>query len=261
MEKKRQLLEINKKLLDFADNEFKPEIKNIEFGIKYVGSFLFAKSTKTFRALFILCDKGYGEDAAILARSMLENVINFAYMNKDDKQNRAELFIYHSFIDRKNKIKQTKNNQNYPQDIEEKFVNKFGEVYEKAVKLQDKECKKIKEEGKYSIKKQSWSCLSLANMAEEIKLKELYYDQIYWLTSNLSHPSDTASAGYIYEGEEDNVSVNDMPSVDWVEESLILGFDYFYKMIELVNEIFELDFDKKIKAIEEEYIEITKNQK
>jgi len=76
MENNQLLLEINKKLLNFIDNEFKVKIVYIESGLKYASSFLFAKSTKTFRALNILCQNGYGEDAAILARSVLENVIN-----------------------------------------------------------------------------------------------------------------------------------------------------------------------------------------
>jgi len=259
MENNQLLLEINKKLLNFIDNEFKVKIVYIESGLKYASSFLFAKSTKTFRALNILCQNGYGEDAAILARSVLENVINLAYMNEDDKQNRAELFIYHSFIDRKNKIKQIENNQYYPQNIEKKFTDKFEEVYKKAVKLQDYECKKIKSERKYNIKKQSWSCLSLANMAEETKLKELYYDQIYWLISNLSHPSDNASMNYIFENKNGGILINDMPSDKWVEQSLILGFDCFYKMVQLVNDIFELNFDNKIRIMEKEYLKITKS--
>ena len=96
-------------------------------------------------------------------------------------------------------------------------------------------------------------------MAEETKLKELYYDQIYWLISNLSHPSDNASMNYIFENKNGGILINDMPSDKWVEQSLILGFDCFYKMVQLVNDIFELNFDNKIRIMEKEYLKITKS--
>lgn len=264
--KKEQLLAINKKLLDFADNDFKPKNIDMKDFLQHVSIFLFAKSTKTFRALIVLCSEGYGQDAAILARSMLENIINLAYINKDDKQNRAKLFITYSLINREGKVGQIKSNQNlrkyYNKDIEKKFMQKFGKYLSEAKEIRDKEYKKIKKiKGKNKISKYSWSHLSIKEMIKEFdnekcEFENLYYNQVYWLVSQFSHPDINSSVNYVEE-KNGSILVKDMPNNNWVEQSLVLGFDYYSKILRLINEIFELGLDSKIKVLEEEYLKIS----
>lgn len=258
MSEVKQLLEIGKKLIDFVDNELKPKITKSDSSLNDISIFLFAKSTKTFRALFILCAERYGEDAAILARSLLENLINLAYIEKEESEHRAELFISHSVLDNKKKVDSIKNDPAFKKlDIERKFDDRFGGSLETIRKMQKEECEKVKKIGKYRIKKYSWSCLSIKDMAIETGLKSPYYDKVYWLISQFSHPHVGSSKGYLYK-DKTGFTINDLPSKIWVEESLVLGFDCYSKMVHLINKLFKLNLKSQIKLLEKEYLKIFK---
>ncbi len=258
MTKIEQLLKFNKKLLDFVDSRLKLKITKREAGLTDVGVFLFAKSTKTFRALNMLCQSGFGQDAATLARSLLENLINLAYMEKDESQHRAKLFIYQSLLDNKMKLDQIKDDPDIVKickDMEKKFHDKYGEVLEKTSEIHNQECEKIKALGK-DQKKYSWSCLSIKDMAIETGLVDFYYNKAYWIISQFAHSHVGASNSYLKEKPDGEIIIIDGPCKDWVEESLTLGFDCYLKILHLINKILELEFESEIKVIEEEYIKI-----
>lgn len=52
-------------------------------------AFFFAKAWKTYNAILILAEKGYGEDAMILARSLTGLCIDLAYISQEDSEERA----------------------------------------------------------------------------------------------------------------------------------------------------------------------------
>lgn len=257
--KKQQILTINKNLLDFVDGQFKLKITKREAGFIDVSVFLLAKSTKTFRALNILCDKGFGQDAAILVRSILENLINLAYIEKNESQHRAELFIYHSLLDNEKKLKKIKDDPDIVKickDMEIFFYDKYNKnLLERISKIYKTECKKIEAIGK-SQRKNSWSCLSIGDMAIEVKLEDLYYKKAYWLISQFAHSHVGASNSYFKEKLDGEILIVDNSSGDWVEESLTLGFDCYLRFLYLINKIFKLEFESKIKILEKEYLKI-----
>ncbi len=253
-----EILEMNKKLLDFVDDKFKPKLTDWKTALRVVSLFLFAKSTKTFRALTVLCSKGYGEDAVILARSILENLICLTYIQKDESQHRAELFMYHSFIDHKEKAEQIKDDYCIKEYIEQtnvKLDDDFEGNYNKAIKMRKDECEKIKKTQKYKVDRYSWSGLSIRDMAIETELKDFYYDQVYWLISQFSHPNPSASYTYL-KIKEDGLNIIDKPNEKWVKQALTLGFDCYLKIILLVNEVFSLGFENEITKLGKEYVEI-----
>ena len=253
-----ELLAISKELLGFADNELKPKITATEPGFKDVTLVFFAKSTKTFRAICELCSGGFGEDAAILVRTLLENVIGLSYIAKEESQHRAQLFACYSLIDRKRKADQIKNDpvlKGHLKDIDRKFNDKFGKDYDNAVKLCSDECKKIESLGRYQTKKYSWSCLSVRDMAADTGLKELYFDKVYWMISQFAHPDASAFGNYVH-GDKNDLNFIDRPSMQWVKESLVSGFDCYSKMIRLVNQIFDVDLLARIDELEEKYVKV-----
>lgn len=256
------LLKINKKLLNLADDKIKPEIikilekqgnSNLDYIFHMTITGLFAKSTKTFRALFILCHQCYGEDAAILARSLLENVINLAYIRKSDSKHRAKLFALYSLVANDNFIKE---NPEISVRISREFYKKWEKGFKIAQTFHKKECRRIK--NKYSKSNdRSWSGMSVKKMCTIVgkRFNKLYYNKIYWKLCQFSHSDNNALCSYIFE-QNDNIIINDMPSKSWVEESLILGFDCYYRVINLINEIFKLDFKNDLEKIEKEYVKI-----
>jgi uncharacterized protein DUF5677 len=141
------MLEMNKKLLYLVDGNFKRQFTEMKTALEFVSIFLFPKTTKTFRALTVLCSSGYGEDAIILARCILENLICLTYIQKDESQHRVELFISYSEIDRKKKAEEIKDDPYIIEFIEKTNVNfdhGFSENDKKAIKMREDECEKIK---------------------------------------------------------------------------------------------------------------------
>lgn len=58
----------------------------------------------TFGAVIELTKKGYGVDAMILARSMLNNLINCSWIMAQKQKTRAKRFINYNFILRKKSL-------------------------------------------------------------------------------------------------------------------------------------------------------------
>ena len=59
---------------------------------KWVIDFLFLKSYNLFWSILILCEEGFGPNAHILLRSLIEHVINMEWISIDDQKKRADLF-------------------------------------------------------------------------------------------------------------------------------------------------------------------------
>lgn len=253
-----ELLKIIKELLDFVDDKIKPAIieslnKQGISSFDSVDIFLFTKSTKTFRALFILCHQKYGEDAAVLARSILENLINLAYIKKGGSRRRAKLFSIYSFIARK---KFMNNNPDVGKRIDKEFYHRHGKSLRTAEAFYKKECARIKK--KYGRRDNNrWSCLSIKEMCGAVgkKFKKFYYNKVYRKLCQFSHPDVDGSKGYFYE-DKDGLTINDLPNGIWVEESLVVGFDCYSRILYLFNEIFRLGFEDEIKKIEKKYLKI-----
>ena len=254
MENAKNILKLNKELLDFVEKEIKPKIKNLDSSLQDVTVFLLAKSTKSFRALNILCEKGFGEDAAIIARSILENLITLSYINKENSEERAELFSGYAAINREEKIKELKEDKEDIDllseiEIKEKENKDDGidVVKDRIEKIRNKECQRIKNNSEYKTVKYSWSCLSIKDMAKETGLYKIYYNQIYWLICQFSHPDSRSSKSYMYKNKRGVMIINDFPNNLWVEESLVLGIDCYIRMLGIFSDVFNIDCEDKIK--------------
>ena len=256
-ERNTKLLEIHKKLLDLVDNNITQSLHDTKIESDFFIDifFLLAKSTKTFRAIHLLCDKGYGEDAIILTRSLLENLISFAYISQpqsdEEKEHRAKLFRGWLIIDFRRKIKKLKDADPLKPQLEQslKEIDLNGNIYANVNKLHQEECQKLKESGK-QLNKWSWSCLSLKDMANEIGLLDPYYNKVYSFYSQIAHPHPGGSIPYRKlspNGKE--VLIYDAPSSELVEEALVSSFDCYFKIVELTIRIFNLNPNKKMEEI------------
>jgi hypothetical protein len=248
----KSLLQLNNELLSLAETKFRFKSITRESRIKDVCIFILAKSTKTFRASIILCNQGYGEDSAVLIRSLLENLINLAYIKKEGEET-AKLFILYPLLDNKKKLEAMKNDN---------LLNKHNKLYreeiETAVDMHKKQCEKIKNACKRDDNHR-WACISLKEMAIETGLEIPYYDKVYWLISQIAHTNASNSDSFI-NVTEDTLIVDDLPSEKWVDESLIVAFDCYAKILHLFNEIFQLNLGDQIKILEKRYAEIMLQQ-
>ena len=258
------ILEFHKKLLDFVDADVKQTIQNqvkTQLGsFKIICLVLFTKSTKTFRAIQHLCGKGigYGEDAMILTRSLLENLINLAYIanpqQEEERERRAKLFANWLIIDLKRKIDGLPSNDPLKPQLEEHFKNwqSIGVDYGKINELHQDECQKLRATGKQPNKRY-WSCLSIKGRAEEVGLLPAY-NGIYWICSKIAHPDPGVTNFYVNEMPDRNSIIYDTPNPTLIEETLAFSFDYYIRMVGLINNIFNLRLDGKINGMKNNFI-------
>ncbi|MBI4834016.1 MAG: hypothetical protein HY811_04250 [Planctomycetes bacterium] len=255
-----ELFKLHQKIVSFVDNNIVKFPDNP--GLKDACCILlFSKSTKTFRAIQCLCnpvDMGYGEDAIILVRSLLENLMSLAYIvkpqNEEEQNRRAELFKNWLILDLYNFKKELKECSSMKtrlnQEIEQ--IDPAGDRYCEADRLFNEEIKKLKQNG-YKTNKYSWSGLSLKWMAEEVGLLELYYKIVYWHYSQLVHPHPGCIDSYITQLPDSNINICDMPDSSWIEDALFSSFDCYRQIARLINDTFSFNLGGKLDEIENEF--------
>ena len=99
---------------------------------------LFAKATKTFGAIQLLCKSGYGEDAAVLLRVLLENCIVVRYIAEDKSGARAKTYFqYHDILRQQalQRIKKRKLWRRVHPTIDLKTEKEINESYKHAKEL------------------------------------------------------------------------------------------------------------------------------
>lgn len=224
------------KCVDIFENKFKPKLttvtSSVSFSVDWVFMLFLAKSMKTARAIVMLAESGYGEDATCLARSVFENYIHLAYILKEDTKGRAELFLKHGKLDFLRKIENLPGNPSSKkteiEELEELFCVEFA-----------KACAKYKD----GTSKYSWSCLSLRKMSCIVKA-EKEYDKLYSWMSQYSHPHSEGLQSYSSIGQ-----IDDSPGHSMVEEALVLSLSSIIQLLNTTNEKQSLGLEKDIEEI------------
>lgn len=199
----------------------------------YLKTLLYLQIVKihtTFGATIELIKKGYGIDAMILVRSMLNNLINCAWTMEKKHKTRAKKFIKYNFVIRKKWLDIARK---YPTQREH-FKRVLGEEkeiissYKKVEKLFKKDLNK-------------WSGITILQMAKESE-KEWDYDFVYALASSLEH-SDVQSLNQYVENIDEAQKLFKFrggPSTRYINESGITAIKYMGSGLELFILAFKL---------------------
>jgi len=263
---------IKDNFIHFAGNKIMPKVHPVKGdALKITADFILRKTTKTMKAVCDLCSKGYGEDAQVLGRTIFENAINLTFVCKPDfKETRdclASLYILHSAKEQQNKqrgIEELKKKGKCKEWIEDLEKGKSSldkqelmegastkEVLEAAEKCLKEYLRKL---GKKPKDKRSWSSISLKDMSEIVgEPYECYYHFIYWSLSKLVHPSTLGSSSY------HGVS---HPSDEFGEtgRALQISFDCYWRIVFMVDKIFELGFEEEINQVGQAVWELVENR-
>jgi holo-[acyl-carrier protein] synthase len=180
-------------------NEILPTVTSIPHennALAIVSSFFLRKATKTLDALCQLCEAGFAEDALVLGRTIFELGVHLGTIaapgSVEQRQHRAECFIYDDERRRDKKVKEWK-----------------------ALKQQGK-CLSwfsgIEAQGTVSEPAPMPSNFiqprNLKDMATELGGEwECWYHFIYWSVSNLVHPRGLGSHTYVQDFFDQNVEV------------------------------------------------------
>lgn len=145
-------------------------------GLPLVAAGFLTKFHKTALSMKTLCLLGFEEDARVLLRVLLENLLTLSYITRKPGERLKQYANYH-IIERMKSIKALKTH--YP--------NVYNEMDENQIHNIENEYSRVKDD---YHKKDKWSGKSLREMAEEIGGTAPYwYDTVYSLECMYVHSS------------------------------------------------------------------------
>jgi hypothetical protein len=246
----QQLFALNQKLLDLADSI----TNDLTWINKPKGHYIamsFGKGYKTFSAIILLCQNGYGQDALVLARTLFELTVNTYYIFKDPTENRVDRYFGYQSVLRSKAIKHFLKSEESKAVLVAKFKERDdGETIESVLK-QAEEAQK-----KYNFKKNKWSEDNLADMATEAGLEHIY-KTLYKVQNDLTHSTVGGIDDYLL-FEDGHLTVKIGSDYKRIETSLFHNIDMFSRLLGQFSLYFSLDKDTELIAFSKELERILK---
>ena len=245
--KYKALLSFNQELRTLAD-------KMLDKSQKMVGprdmftAFAIGKGYKTHGAVLLLGKQGYGEDASILARSLFDLLINLLYIQADQTDGRAYRYFQYDWILRKKIFTYALGKPEIMDKIQERTINPRPD--DATIQEVEEQAKLSQEKNNYT--ERGWSDKSLHDMAQEVGRIDAY-KTVYRLQCQLDHNA-TRSVNEYAKQSQDGIVFEVGQSGNWVEESLVIAFDFYYSILVAFNSHFNAGFGKEISDLENRYI-------
>ncbi len=243
----KALLAFNQELRNLADKMLDRNEKIVRPKDMFT-AFAIGKGHKTHGAIFSLCKQGYGEDASILARSLFDLLINLLYIQADKTNERAYQYFSYDWILRKKMFDYALGKPEVMGKIRERVSN--PKQYDTVVKKIRKQAKLAQKKYKYTNR--GWSGKSLFDMAEEVGRVNAYRT-VYRLQCQLDHNASRSMNEYV-ENTQDGIVFNIGQSENWVKESLIIAFDFYYSILVAFNSHFKAGLKAEILDLENRYV-------
>ncbi len=245
--KYKALLSFNQEIRNLAD-KMMDQNKKIEGPKDIFTAFAMGKGNKTHGAIFLLCKQGYGEDASILARSLFDLLINLLYINADKTNKRIYRYFDYDWVLRKDMFDYILGKPPIMGKIRERVSS--PEQYDTIIKNIEKQSKSAQE--KYNYTNRGWSDKSLFDMAKEVNRFKAY-KTVYRLQCQLDHNASRSMNEYAKD-TQGGILFDVGQSENWVEESLVIAFDFYYSIIVAFNSHFKAGFKAEISDIENRYV-------
>lgn len=247
-DKYKKYFDLQDKIEDFRHKilENNNPIFSNEDVYKNVIWFLTGKSSKTFRAIRILCSLGYGEDAAILLRSLFENLLYILFISKGEKEKLALEYIEYDFIIKKEGLDRLKK---YPND----YIKYKKEIDRQELEIINNYNNFLQ---KYSYKnKRNIFNKDKRMLAKEVGL-EWEYDMVYWLDSHYAHTTPN-TANKMIKFEENIYSASSGPSDNFVLQNIVSSLYYILMILEKVIEVFSINEKDNLGKIINDFKELS----
>ncbi len=220
---------------------------------KRIFLFILTRAIKTFTAIEVLCLQGFGQDVAALIRSLLENLITAQYIIFDEKtaDHMAKRFVEYKWVIFKRSLAEEERGLRRSADEEKVEFNEKKELILKHVE----EFKK-----RYDIKSDraliTWSGKTVKDMARQVS-KELYdeYESTFRRCSRFSHPTILGDKEYIVQDQR-SLTFSPRPSAVGVDMNYQAGIRYFMAYLDLVNNLFKLQFAEDLSALRKKFQDV-----
>lgn len=245
--KYKALLSLNQELRGLAG-------KMLDKNFKIVGprdmftTFAIAKGYKTHGAVLFLSKQGYGEDASILTRSLFDLLINLLYIQAEQTDDRAYRYFQYDWILRKKMFDYASEKSEIMGKIQERTNN--PQPNDTTIQEVEEQAKLAQQKNNYNDR--GWSDKSLHDMAKEVGRIEAF-KTIYRLQCQLDHNAPRSVNEYAKQSQGEIV-FKVFQGENWVEESLVIDFDFYYQIVVAFNSHFKAGFETEILDLENRYI-------
>ena len=190
--------------------------------------------------LLILAGNGAGMGAMKISRGMFESAMIAEYL----RRNGSEVDDYIEY----GRVLMWKRVQQDPD----------GFTPEKRKEVED-EYNRVKPRfaDKKGVVRKQWNKNSIHHMAPAIG-REKQFESPYSVAASMHHGNLEGMLTHI-KGKKEELSIEELPSMEWVKEALISGHLYLLQSLETLNNCVQLGFDKRLEAANEEFRRVWKN--
>lgn len=235
-------------LSDAIDEKMKQIQPKSDF--EWAITFLFYRSYKLYWTILLLCQKGFGPEAGILLRSLMEHTVNMDWIAKEGQDKGAKLFLDYFHVARK------------------KLYNKYGK-YKVLANLTDvqKQAMQSKEEierryhevrANYADER-FWAPIRITKRAHDVGAA-YDWDFYYWGFSFLAHPNASSQFDFVIPDEPKNSFIIG-PSYSKLQDVLVLSCRYLLLALNTWNLVFGLGLENLLVQLTEELSAIPHPQK
>ena len=244
-DKHATLFHFNEELRKLVESKW--QRMNLESSaVKGVVSFALGKGHKTHEAVLLLCERGFGQDAAMLVRTLFELAVTVAYIKKENSEYRAKRFLNYDWIIRKRMYDYAINHEEYKSLLTEAAPEGGIEELMRTANEMQKEYKYDRRFG--------WSDKSIRGMAGDVNLLSIY-DTVYGLHSNLVHSAPRTANDYVSSPDMQEFTVQTGQSEKWVEESLVTAFHFYGILVDHWQDTFSVDIKNEFEKLTKDYVE------
>ena len=219
-----------------------------------------AKNRKHFSAVQELCKLGFGEEAILIIRSMINAVIDLTYISKRGKEKLSKRFIMYRWIIERKRIQSRELLEKFGalQKLEGAELEEWGKNKIEALA----KAKKFSET--YSGRKSDWSGCSIEEKAQKTSTKakkgmEILYQTIYRYSSDIEHSNTVALANYIKKDIPGEEHLESEPREAYIKDNLEYSFILLANIAEIFYKCFGLDsYNESTKAILPDFYDLYK---
>jgi len=210
------------------------------------------KGYKTHRAMLILAQRGYGEDASILLRTLFELAVDARYVAQAPRSERALRWLDYDWVERY---------ELYRVPVSDPFLRDLKSAVEAGdstpVEVKRQAARVQREWGFWRkelpngelLHPKSWSGDSVAGLAKQVGWGSIY-NTLYKLTSMLVHHSPRTANGYLERVGDRFIRVKVSADIQGLDAVLPAGFDFLHAIILAWHQLSPLP--KEIESVRQE---------
>jgi hypothetical protein len=250
-EKTAHLFSLNEKLRGLIENAVNQKgLKGPEeYGVLAV---FLAKGFKSHGAVQLLCRQGYGEDAALVVRSLLELAIQAMWIARKPNE-RGRRFLDYAEVSR---VQAAERVVKYGRANGPNTTAAISDLQAQLGSLRAEADKIAKRYGYTSSKNwHTWAGVNIDKMCEDLNLSATYR-LAYWNLSNLGHSNPDGIGEYFQPGTDGSWRFVLAPSQNWVVESLYLAHWSLVYLSKVADKAFALGIGKALDLEERKALQL-----